>query len=134
MKDPVVASWAGTGAFAITTVAALVGPEVLLIPAAVVDVVLFIAGCVVFALALVIAVQRSRTEVIDLSGLFTLTTAPANVRRSLIGSLLAEIGVALAAAVARPATAAGILVPVYGLAMCGVWAARKGQFPPRPVA
>ena len=134
MKDPVVASWTGTVAFVLTTVAAVAGPEVLLIPAALVDVVLFVAGCVVFALALVVAVQRSRTEVIDLGGLFTLTTAPASVRRSLLGSLVVEMAVALAAAIVRPATAAGILVPVYGLAMCGVWAARKGRFPPRPVA
>ena len=48
-------------------------------------------------------------------------------------SLAVEVVVALGAAIARPYTslAAGTLVPVYGLALCGLWAARHGTFPPR---
>ena len=44
--------------------------------------------------------------------------------------------VALGAAIARPysSLAAGTLTPLYGLALCGLWAARYGTFPPRPPA
>jgi hypothetical protein len=55
------------------------------------------------------------------------------VRAALLGSLAVEVVVALATAAARPYTsvASGILVPVYGLALCGLWAARHGRFAPR---
>jgi hypothetical protein len=44
-----------------------------------------------------------------------------------------EVIVAFGTAAARPYTiaATAILAPVYGLGLCGLWAARYGTFPPR---
>jgi hypothetical protein len=102
--------------------------------AVVVDLVLFALGCVAFALALLRAAARSRTDELTLPGLFWLTgAAPTEVRRLLLGSFGVEVVVALATASARPFTglAFGILVPVYGLGLTGLWGARAGTFPPR---
>ena len=131
------ASWWGTGLFVLTAAAAVVAPDAPLeVPAFVVAIVLFVAGCLAFVAAYTRAVARSRTDLIGVADLFFLTgtTAPPPVRRALLGALAVEVVVALASAIARPYTslAAGTLVPVYGLGLCGVWAARHGTFPPRP--
>jgi hypothetical protein len=128
------AAWYGTAGFAVTAVPATVVHA--LDPVALaVDVVLFGAGCVAFVAAYLRAVNRSRTESIAVTSLFFLAgSAPPDVRRSLLGALAAQVVVALATAIARPYTilAAGTLVPLYGLGLCGLWAARHGSFPPRP--
>ena len=110
------ASWAGTIAFGIGTVAGVVAPD---------------------ALAwLGLAVGRSRTDEIAVTNLYLLSGAPPAVRAQLFGSLAVEIIVAFGTAAARPYTiaATAILAPVYGLGLCGLWAARYGTFPPRKPA
>ena len=128
------ATWYGTAGFAATAVAAAV--EDALDPVAlVVDAVLFAAGCVAFGAAYLRAVNRSRVDAIALTSLFFLAgSAPPDVRRSLLGALAVQVVAALGTAIARPYTilAAGTLVPLYGLGLCGLWAARHGTFPPRP--
>ena len=135
-RDIRKAAWYGTAAFGATAVAATVADE--LDPLAlVVDVVLFGAGCVAFVAAYLRAVCRSRSDSIAVTSLFFLAgSAPPEVRRSLLGALAVQVVVALATAIARPYTilAAGTLVPLYGLGLCGLWAARHGTFPPRPPA
>jgi hypothetical protein len=132
----VQASWWGTALFTVTAVAAAVAPDALGEVALVVAAVLFLAGCAAFVAASARALSRSRHEAVGVSSLFFLTgeTAPSPVRRSLLGALAVQGGVALATAIARPYTslAAGTLVPVYGLALCGLWASRHGRFAPRP--
>lgn len=127
------ASWAGTAAFAATSVlAAFVRPASVV--ALVVALVLLAAGVVAFAAAYVSAVRRSRTHQIGVWGLFFLEgSAPPGLRRRLLGSAAVEAMVAVATAAARPNTslAFGILVPVYGLGLSGLWGARHGRFPPR---
>jgi hypothetical protein len=128
------ASWVGTGVFAVTAILGVAVPHPLAVPAAVVAFALFAAGCVVFVWAYVVAVARSRTDEISVMGLYLLSgSAPRPVRVRLLGAVGAQSAVALATASARPYTiaAAGILVPVYGLGLCGLWAARYGTFPPR---
>ena len=128
------AAWYGTAVFALTAVPATV-VEALDAVALVVDVVLFGAGCVAFVAAYLRAVNRSRTDSIAVTSLFFLAgSTPPDVRRSLLGALAVQAVVALATAIARPYTilAAGTLVPLYGLGLCGLWAARHGTFPPRP--
>ena len=128
------AAWYGTAGFAVTAVTATVVRAIEPL-ALVVDVVLFVAGCIAFVAAYLRAVNRSRTESIAVTSLFFLAgSAPPDVRRSLLGALAAQVVVALATAIARPYTilAAGTLVPLYGLGLCGLWAARHGTFPPRP--
>lgn len=135
-RDPIIrASWIGTAVFAATAVAAVATPGAT-IPAAAVALGLFAAGIGIFLWAYAIAVNRSRTDAIGIGGLFFLAgteTAPKGVKRALLASLAAQTVVALATAAARPFTtlAFGVLVPLYGLALTGLWGARHGRFGPR---
>jgi hypothetical protein len=135
-NDPIVrASVAGTVVFALAAVvAAATAADPLVVVAVVVDLLLFVAGCVAFVVTLLRAAGRSRTEDVTLSGIWWLAGgAPADVRRVLLGALGLQVVVALATASARPFTglAFGILVPTYGLGLVGLWAVRLGIFPPR---
>jgi hypothetical protein len=80
-------------------------------------------------------VARSRTEDITVANLFFLMggSTPRAVRRQLFASLAIEVVVAVIAATARPFTtqATGILAPMWGMGLCGLWAARHGSFKPR---
>ena len=127
------ASWVGTVAFGIGTVAGVVAPHPLAWLGFAVSLALFVAGCAVFVWAFAIAVGRSRTDEIAVSNLYLLSGAPSAVRAQLFGSLAVEVIVAFGTAAARPYTiaATAILAPVYGLGLCGLWAARYGTFPPR---
>ena len=133
--DPIIrAALVGTAAFAVVAVAAAALPDQLAVVAVVVDLLLFAAGCVAFVAALLKAADRSRTEAVTLGGVFWLSgTAPAEARRPLLGALAVEIVVALATAGVRPFTglAFGVLVPVYGLGLAGLWGARHGTFAAR---
>jgi hypothetical protein len=132
----VLASWIGTAVFTLTAAVAAVAPHTLDAPALVVSLALFFLGLGVFFWAFALAVARSRTDEIDLPGLFGLAgSAPRRVQVQLFGSLAVEAGVALATAGVRPYTtlAFGILTPMFGLAMTGLWAARYGTFPARVV-
>jgi hypothetical protein len=132
-RDIVRASWTGTAAFAATALAADFVSAARPV-AFVVAVGLFVTGCVLFVVAYFRALGRSRTENISVTNLFLLAgSAPKAVRRALLGSLAIEVVVAFVTAGIRPYTslAAGILVPVYGLALCGLWASRHGTFHPR---
>ncbi len=131
------ATWWGTVVFGATSAAAVAVPDAPLeMPAFVVAIVLFAAGCLAFVAAYSRAVARSRTELIGVADLFFLTgtTAPPSVRRSLLGAVAVQVAVGVGSAIARPYTslAAGTLVPVYGLGLCGLWASRYGTFPRRP--
>jgi hypothetical protein len=135
-------SWAGTGLYVLLAMAATVSPGAFQAALMVVCVVLFVAGFVTFAAAYVIAVGRSRTEAIGMGGLYFLAgSAPRSIQRSLIGSLAVEIlsavvsasiGLAVLPADADNLLAFGILTPLYGLGLAGLWGARHGTFPPRP--
>jgi len=128
------ASWWGTAVFTVVAVLAVVATDAVGVVAAVVDLVLFAAGCAAFVWTLLRAADRSRAEELSVAGLWLLSgSAPAGVRRALLGALAVQVVVALAAAAARPFTplAFGILVPVYGLGLAGLWAAAFGTFGPR---
>jgi hypothetical protein len=129
----VLASWIGSGVF-LAAAAPLAATGRGQLPAVVVDLALFAGGCGAFLWALALAAGRSRQEEIGMGGLFFLAgSAPTAIRRHLLGSLTAQVVGALATAAARPFTALafGVLVPVWGLALCGLWAARYGIFGPR---
>jgi hypothetical protein len=133
--DPLIrASWFGTALFVVVAVAAAAVPDALAVVAVLVDLALFAIGLVAFVLTLLRAAARSRTDELTLSGLWWLTgTAPPPVRKALLGAFGVQVAVALATASARPFTglAFGILVPVYGLGVIGLWGARRGSFPSR---
>lgn len=136
MNDPILrSSWTGTVLFTLTAVAAAVTPAAR-VPAAATALALFAAGIVAFLWAYAVAVARSRTDAIGIGGLFFLAgreTAPSGVKRSLLTSLAVQTAVGLATAGARPFTslAFGVLVPLYGLGLTGLWGARNGTFGPR---
>jgi hypothetical protein len=123
----------GTAVFVVTSVLAAAVKQAELV-ALIVSLVLFAAGIVVFLWALLVAAGRSREHEMTMAGLFFLQgSAPPDVRRKLLGAFAAQVVVGLGVAIARPFTslAFGLLVPVYGLALVGLWGARHGQFPPR---
>lgn len=104
-------------------------------PATVVSLVLFAGGCALFLLALFEGARRSRRSVFGVGGWFFLSGA-ADRRTSwlLNGALGVQVVVGIAVAAARPFTALAFatLVPVFGLAVNGIWGARYGTFPDRP--
>ncbi len=125
----------GTIVFSICAVLTAVAPHTFVALGVGVSLVLFFAGIGLFLWAYAVAVNRSRTDLIGLGGLFFLVgSAPRGVQRSLLGSFAVEIVVALVTAAVHPFTplAFGVLAPMYGLALCGLWAAKWGTFPPRP--
>ena len=130
------ASWAGTAVFAATAVAGAVAPSRFEPLALVVAIALFAAGCGVFLWAFVVVAGRSRTDRMELAQIWFLAGSPTprSVRRTLLGALAVQVAVGLATAGARPYTslAAGALVPMWGLGLCGLWAARHATFPARP--
>ena len=129
------ASYLGSALFVVVAVLATVtNADPIVVVSVIVDVVLFAAGCVAFVLTLVRAAERSRTDELTVAGIWWLTgSAPAGVRRQLLGAFGVEVVVALVTASVRPFTglAFGILVPTYGLGLVGLWAARLGKFGPR---
>ena len=133
-RDSIVrASWWGTAVFGATAVAGAAAPHPLAPVALVIAAAMFVVGCVLLLRSLVLAAARSRTDEIAVSNLYLLSGAPAAVRARLFGSLAVEVIVAFGTAAARPYTiaATAILAPLYGLGLCGLWAARYGTFPPR---
>jgi hypothetical protein len=130
----VTLSWAGTGTFvAVATIATLL-PDEAARPAAVVDGVLFVVGVIAFLWAYGVAVARSRTDAIGIGGLFFLSgSAPKVVQVRLLSAFAVQVVMAIVSASIRPYTAVafGILVPMFGLGLAGLWGARHGQFPAR---
>jgi len=129
------AAQVGTAVFVATAVAATAAPRPFGVAAFLVAVTLFLAGCGAFMAAYFRGVARSRTEDVGIAGLYLLSgSAPTSTRRMLLGAVAVQVLVAVATAAARPNTglAAGTLVPMYGLGLCGFWSSRHGTFPPRP--
>ena len=92
-----------------------------------VSLVLFIGGSAAFVVGFLMAVGRSRTEVVDMAGLFYLTgTAPRVVRRVMLGLWFIQIGVVAVSLAAAPAF--GVMALLWGIGLLPVWGARHGQF------
>ncbi len=131
----VTASVAGTVVFVVAAVLGAAWPDELAVVAVAVDLVLFFVGLVLFGLSFVLAASRSRHDEMSVAGLWFLAgdVAPTRVRRLLLGALGVQVVVGVATASVRPFSglAFGVLVPTYGLALVGMWAARHGRFPRR---
>jgi hypothetical protein len=134
-------SWAGTGLYLVLAAAATAWPATFQAALMAVCVVLFVVGFAAFVAAYFLALGRSREAAIGMGGLYFLSgTAPPAVQRSLVGSFALEtvvavvsasIGLAVMPADADNVLAFGILTPLYGLGLTGLWGARYGTFPPR---
>ena len=135
MPDDLVvrpAVW-GTIAFAVVSAMAVSGGDSVAPFVIVFDLVLFGLGSLAFVRTLLVAAQRSRTEELSVAGIWFLAgSAPGRIRVWLLGCLAAQVVIGFAAAGIDPEPGAfGVLVPVYGLGLCGLWAVRSGSFPPR---
>lgn len=133
-EGTVRATWVATLVFAVTSLAAaLAGP--LRPVAATVALACFAVGCGLYLAGYARAVRRSRLEEISMAALAFLAggTAPADVRRKLLGATALQVVVAVGAAAWRPFTslAFGILAPVLGIGAQAFWASRFGAFPRR---
>jgi len=128
-------SWIGTVAQTVVSVAAVVDPDRFLTTFFVVSMALFLLGMLVLAIDVLMAVARSRYDLMGIGGLFFLVgCAPKAARTSLNASLGVALVVAVAATVARlstPELAFGTLAPLFQLGMTGLWGVRHGHFPPR---
>lgn len=133
-RNLVRAAWAGVALQALTAVAAVAtrwgrGPHV------VVCSLLLLGGVAAVAVAFFRAVDRSRTEVVDVAGLFLLLgSAPRRARRWLWGAVAASSAIGVASAAARPYTslAFGVLAPLWPYGLTVLWNAVHGAFPDRP--
>jgi hypothetical protein len=129
-------------------VAAVVFDGAAKVQGVVVDLVLFAIGVATFLLGYWTAVQRSRQDEMSVAELFFLlgTAIPARVKRTMNLCLIVQTAVAVTTAMARLSTpsstapsgssagstlAFGVLVPMFGLGLNGLWAATHGSFGPR---
>lgn len=139
----VQANVAGTAIFVVTAVyAAVVFSTTAQWVGAITAMTLFAIGVFTFLWSFWNAVQRSRAEEISVTQVYLLfgSPTPPRVRRIMLSMLLVQTVVALVTAIARseaedgsPGTslAVGILVPMFGLGLDGLWSAFHGVFPPR---
>lgn len=128
------ATLAGTALFVVVGALGSVAPDAFAGPFFVVSLVEFVIGTVVFALAYLRAVDRSRTEAIGIGGLFFgAGSTPGNVQRLLLGSLIVQVVTSFVFASVRIYTpmAFGILAPMWALGFSGLWTAAYGTFPQR---
>jgi hypothetical protein len=128
----------GTGLLVGTSLAAAAAPTTFGRIHAVVSCALFVVGTAGLLWAYALGVSRSRTEAVDIPGLFFLGggTAPSDVRRPFRVALAVQVVAVVAAAAVRPYSevAFGILAPMFGLGLMGSWGGRHGAFPARAVA
>jgi len=129
-------TWQATVVFSVTAIVTAISPTLFFrVVAVTVALVFYALGMLVFLAAYLRSIGRSRYEVISVAGIYLMLggVAPPAVRRSLYSALAVQIVVALATASVRPYTslAFGVLVPLLGLALCGLWSSVCGTFPPR---
>jgi hypothetical protein len=130
----VQAAWVGVAAQAVAAAAAVAG-QVGRGPHGVGCTLLLLGGMVAVAAAFLRAIGRSRTELVDVAGLFLLLgSAPRRTRWSLWAAVAVSSAVGVAAAAARPYTslAFGVLAPLWPYGLAVLWNARYGAFPVRP--
>lgn len=120
-----------TVGFVISSVLAAAFPGPLRIPFAVLSCILFGIGTIAFLSAYGQALNRSRTDQISIPGIYGLSrSCPKAVQWRFHALTLVQTVAAVTTASIRPFTAQafGILVPMLGLGLGGLWAARHGVF------
>ena len=128
------AAFVGTALFIVTASTAVFVKPVRVV-AMVVAGTLFFAGIAAFFAAYFRAVARSRDVVLGVGGIYFLSgSAPRAVQVKLLGAVAVQSAVGLATASLRPYTslAFGMLVPMFGVGITGLWGALYGRYPERP--
>jgi len=134
----------GTAAFTLSAVlAAALFTDAFRVGGVVIALTLFGIGIFGFIWSYITAVQRSRTDNIAVAQLYFLTSGstPTRVKRLMMAALTLQVVVALATAIARSTTAGrsgstlafGILVPMFGLGLNGLWCSKYGSFSLRDI-
>ncbi len=135
---------AGTVAFVVVSIVGVASESAR--PAVVVaSLLLFTIGVAAFIWSFFVAAERSRELEIGVANLYLLTgeTAPPPVKRAMLAALGVQVITCLVvASIGFSGTdpddvnllAFGILVPMFGLGLDGVWASRHGAFGPRIVS
>ena len=129
----------GTGLFVVSaSAAAVVFTPVFRTLGVAVAVVLFVVGVAAFIWGYFTAVERSRYDNISIAALFFLLGGVANrrVRTIMNGCLVVQGSCGLVTALARTSTdgrsgstlAFGVLVPLFGMGLNGLWSSRYGTF------
>jgi hypothetical protein len=133
-----------TVAFVVAVVVAIVGDDnrSTQVAIAVVSIVVFALGIATSLWAYVSALERSRTSELGVANLYLLTgpTAPSGVKLPMLGALALQttagvVGAAIGASGLQDGDlnplAFGVLAPMLGIGMNGLWAVRYGSFGPR---
>jgi Zn-dependent protease with chaperone function len=138
----IAANLIGTVAFTVTAVtAAVVFSTASQWVGAITAMALFAIGVFAFLWSFWNVVQRSRDEQIAVTQVYLLLGAPTpkRVRVRMLGLLAVQVIVAFATAFGRskdldgsPGTslAVGVLVPMFGMGLNGLWSAYHGVYPP----
>ena len=129
------ATVSGTAAFSLWGLAAALMPDALTSPYVALSLFEFFVGIVVFVLAFLRAIDRSRTEAIGIGGLFFASgSSPKRVQLILVGSLTVQVVVSIVVASFHLYTglAFGVLAPMWALGFTGLWVGAYGTFPERP--
>ena len=129
----VVTAWVTFALFFVTMVPDAVGVSAFDDLSAIVALALFLVSVPIWLYAFGLAVVRSaRGDDVGVGSLFFLNrSAPPDVRKWMIGSLVASIVLAAATAWANPFA---VLEPILPLALMGLWSAKYGTFPARDLA
>jgi hypothetical protein len=103
---------------------------------AVVSLALFVAGLVIYVVAFVAGAHRSRTHELGIGSWFFLAgSAPRPIVRWFRALLGLQVVAGITAASIAPFTpvAFGVLAPIFGLSIMGLWGARHGTFARRVI-
>jgi hypothetical protein len=125
--------WAANVLFALTAVPAVVFDDDTAVAIAIaVALLLFFVSIAAFVYAFAVAAARStRGDNVVVANLFFLQgSAPRPVQRAFLWMFLACLAITVATVAWEPF---GVLVPMLPIGLAGVWAARYGTFPPRPI-
>lgn len=129
----VVFGWLANLVFAASAVPVALGADDLIGVAIAVALLLFLVSIGVFVYAFVLALARSsQGDNVAVANLFFLQgSAPKPVKRQFLWMFLVCLAVTAGTVAFEPF---GVLVPMLPIGLAGMWAARHGVFPPRPVA
>jgi Na+/phosphate symporter len=124
--------WIANAVFALTAIPVAAGLNDLIGVAIGVALVLFLVSVCVFVYAFLLALSRSTEgDNVAVANLFFLQgSAPKPIRRRFLWMFLVCFAVAAGTAAWEPF---GVLVPMLPVGLAGMWAARYGVFPPRPI-
>ncbi len=129
----IVVGWLANALFAATAIPVALGLDDIIGVAIGVALLLFLVAIGAFVYAFSVGLARStRGDNVAVANLFFLQgSAPRPVRRRFLVMFLVCLAVTVATAAWEPF---GVLVPMLPIGLAGMWAARYGVFPPRPVA